>query len=103
MKQLLSKDQPYNIILGARNTTTTQVLYDILKFDATHNVTVLPLELASLSSTKTFAQRALENLGGGGIDYLFLNAGTTMPASAGRAEGSRWCESYVVNVLCAFI
>ncbi|KAI1506273.1 hypothetical protein F5X99DRAFT_366155 [Biscogniauxia marginata] len=102
VKQLLAQTQPYNFILGARNTKTTQAAYDGLKFDDTrHNVTILPVELNNMKTVKTFAQQTLEKLGQDKIDYLLLNAGTGIwktPTPQGP-HGSKWCEQYLVNHL----
>ncbi|KAI5918978.1 hypothetical protein F4810DRAFT_689628 [Camillea tinctor] len=102
VKQLLVQSQPYNFILGARNTKAAQTAYDGLKFDNTkHNVTILPVELDNMKTVKTFAQQILETLGKSKIDYLLLNAGTgskKTPAPQGP-YGSKWCEQYLVNHL----
>lgn len=101
VKQLLAKPEPYQFILGARDTETTKKAYDELRFDtATHSLTVLPLELSNLNKVKSFAQQALEKLGQSQLDYLFLNAGMVKAAAAPGPNGSRWCEPYVVNHLC---
>jgi hypothetical protein len=103
----------YRFILGARDVSRTQAAYDALRYDsARHSLTVLPLELSDLRATRSFAQLALQRLrdegsrgdGGGGLDYLLLNAAVTNGAgSKGEGKGSGktgWCESLVVNHLC---
>ncbi|PHH62778.1 hypothetical protein CDD81_6670 [Ophiocordyceps australis] len=98
IKQLLQQSQPYRVILGARDTHTTNQAYKQLPFDrATHSVTVLPLQLADLSTVKTFASQALEQLGGHAIDYLILNAGIFKEVEDKSLLGSRWCETAIVN------
>ncbi|KAK0708533.1 short-chain dehydrogenase/reductase [Lasiosphaeris hirsuta] len=101
IKQLLNQTQPYQLILGARDVAATQAAYSKLDFDgAKHNLTVLPLELSSLRSTKTFAQQALAKLGPTTVDYLLLNAATSTTAShPPNPHGSKWSEPYIVNHL----
>ncbi|KAJ7609539.1 hypothetical protein FB45DRAFT_845433 [Roridomyces roridus] len=103
VKQLLLQPQPaFRLILGARDTISTQAAYNNLTFDrATHQLTILPLELADLRSVKSFAQKTLEALGSNDLDYLVLNAAITTPAGKTVAGGKtgQWCEAYVVNHL----
>ncbi|GAW22094.1 hypothetical protein ANO14919_116290 [Xylariales sp. No.14919] len=100
VKQLLQQTQPYRFILGARNLRATQAAYDGLKYDsAKHTVSILPLELTDLRGVKSFAQQALERLGEDNLDILFLNAGMNKPATEPGPNGSKWCESLVVNHL----
>ncbi|KAK3332209.1 hypothetical protein B0T19DRAFT_482543 [Cercophora scortea] len=99
VKQLLGQAQPYRFILGARDVGKTKTAYEDLKFDAKHSLTVLPLDLSNLRHTKTFAEETLEKLGSDKIDYLLLNAGISNPADAPGPNGSKWCESYIVNHL----
>jgi hypothetical protein len=52
---------------------------------------------------KTFSQQVLERLGQEEkLDYLMLNAAQSHGADAGQPgpNGSKWCESYIVNHLC---
>lgn len=100
MKQLLEQAQPYKIFLGARNTTAAQGAYDELRFDHDKNaVTVMPLELSDLRGVKSFAEQTLAKLGQDKIDYLLLNAAISKGASESGPNGSKWCESYIVNHL----
>ncbi|GLI71929.1 hypothetical protein PoHVEF18_000096 [Penicillium ochrochloron] len=100
VKQLLEKSEPYNFILGARDTKRTQAAYDALGFDSTkHSVHILPLDLKSLRSVQVFVQKALAQLGRHKIDYLFLAAGTLDDANGPGPNGSQWCDGYVVNHL----
>lgn len=102
VKQLLSQPaQPYNFILGARDVPRTQKAFSGLDYDSTkHTLTVLPLELNSLSNTKAFAQQALEKLSQQKLDYVLLNAGITDPAGKEKkSPGRKWCEAFVVNHL----
>ncbi|KAF7552549.1 hypothetical protein G7Z17_g4241 [Cylindrodendrum hubeiense] len=100
LKQLLEQAQPYKIILGARNTSSTQSAIDGLQFDkAANSTTILPLDLADLKGVKSFAEQTLDKLGQGKIDYLLLNAGITNGAEEPGPNGSKWCESYIVNSL----
>ena len=86
--------------MGARDTARTQAAYDNLKYDTTkHSVHILPLELSSLRSARSFAQGALAQLGSHKLDYLFLGAGVLDSASGAGPNGSAWCEGYVVNHL----
>ncbi|KAM0492280.1 hypothetical protein ACHAP9_008961 [Verticillium nonalfalfae] len=102
IKQLLQQTQPYRVILGARNAEGAQKAFGDLKFDESkHNVTVLPLELADLKGVKTFAQQTLETLGQQKVDYVLLNAAISNSAEEPGPHGSKWCESYIVNHLCA--
>ncbi|KAJ7132315.1 hypothetical protein C8R44DRAFT_698749 [Mycena epipterygia] len=98
VKQLLAQAEPYKFILGARDTESTKKAYDELKFDSgKHSLTVLPLELSNLKSVKTFALQTLEELGHDKLDYLMLNAAVMLEVK--DADGSKWCEDYVVNHL----
>ncbi|KAI0020479.1 hypothetical protein F4780DRAFT_779598 [Xylariomycetidae sp. FL0641] len=102
IKQLLAQAQPYNFILGARDTNATQTAFDGLKYDTTkHSMTILPLELNNMKAVKSFAQQTLDKLGQTKIDYLMLNAGTGMdkPRDEKGPFGSKWCEPYLVNHL----
>jgi NAD(P)-dependent dehydrogenase (short-subunit alcohol dehydrogenase family) len=99
IKQLLEQTQPYKIILGARNTSTTQTAFDGLKFDSANAVSVLPLDLSDLKGVKSFAEKTLEKLGQNKIDYLLLNAGISNGAEKPGPHGSKWCEAYIVNHL----
>ncbi|OGM46559.1 short-chain dehydrogenase/reductase [Aspergillus bombycis] len=100
IKQLLQQSEPYNFILGARDTIKAQDEYDRLDFDQnTHTITVLPLDLLSLSSVQSFAQNVLSRLGVQAIDYLFLCAGMLDSADGPGPNGSPWCSGYVVNHL----
>ncbi|CAM1508988.1 Fc.00g027270.m01.CDS01 [Cosmosporella sp. VM-42] len=99
VKQLLEK-APYKVILGARNTTTTEDAYNAIQFDrAASDVTILPLELSDLKGVKSFAEKTLAKLGQDKIDYLFLNAAISKGATEPGPNGSKWCESYIVNHL----
>lgn len=100
IKQLLQTSQPYKVILGARNADGAREAYSSLNHDAKHDVTVLPLELSDLRGVRTFAQQALQKIGQGKIDYLFLNAAISNGADKPGPHGSKWCEPYIVNHLC---
>ncbi|EFY91157.1 hypothetical protein MAC_02828 [Metarhizium acridum CQMa 102] len=96
LKQLLEQATPYRVILGARDIKATSDAVARMQYDKTANaVTVLPVELADLKTVKTFAQQALDSVGGGKIDYLLLNAGMFKPAD--KASHGKWCEAAVVN------
>ncbi|KAL2126658.1 hypothetical protein VTI74DRAFT_443 [Chaetomium olivicolor] len=111
VRQLLTGSQPlyrYRLILGARDVPRTQAAYDALGFDGTkHSLTILPLELSDLRTTRAFAREALQRIGAsagqgeqGRLDYLLLNAGITNGVGEGPGpRGSRWCEALVVNHL----
>ncbi|KAF2093908.1 NAD(P)-binding protein [Rhizodiscina lignyota] len=100
IKQLLQQTQPYRVILGARDTKKAQADYDGLSYDSkTHSVTVLPLELADLRTVKTFARQTLDKLGSDKLDILLLNAALSKAADQPGVNGSKWCESYIVNHL----
>jgi NADP-dependent 3-hydroxy acid dehydrogenase YdfG len=100
MRQLLEHAQPYNIILGARNTQRTKEAYDALKYDRDSNpVTILPLEMNDLRNVQSFASQVQQTLQGVKLDYVLLNAGIT-GSTAAAPNGSKWCEPYVVNHLC---
>lgn len=100
IKQLLQTSQPYKVILGARNADGAREAYRGLGSGAGSDVTVLPLELSDLNTVRTFAQQALQSVGQGSIDYLLLNAGISDAAEKRGANGSKWCEAYIVNHLC---
>ncbi|KAK4126961.1 NAD(P)-binding protein [Parathielavia appendiculata] len=107
IKQLLNNPsaQPYRFILGARDVPRTRAAYDALQYDTTrHSLTVLPLELSDLATTRSFAQQTLQRLAGAEsgngarLDYLLLNAaisGGKEAAKKGEMDG--WCEAVVVN------
>ncbi|KAJ5947687.1 short-chain dehydrogenases/reductase [Penicillium verhagenii] len=100
VKQLLEKSEPYNFILGARNTEKVQAAYNDLGYDTTkHSVTIIPLDLLSLRSVQLFVQQALSKLGPNRIDFLYLAAGTLDSAEGPGPHGSQWCAGYVVNHL----
>lgn len=100
MKQLLEQAQPYKILLGARSTKITQDAYAGINFDFGKNaVNVFPLELSDLKGVKSFAEQTLAKLGKSKIDYLLLNAAISNGATEPGPNGSKWCESYIVNHL----
>lgn len=101
IKQLLEQTQPYKVILGARNIQNTQKAYDELQYDrAVNGVTILPLDLSDLKGVKSFAEKTLDKLGQGKIDYLLLNAGISNGSEGPGPNGSKWCEAHIVNHLC---
>ncbi|KAJ1711520.1 short-chain dehydrogenases/reductase [Aspergillus flavus] len=100
IKQLLQQSEPYNFILGVRDTVKTQGNYDRIDFDRSkHTITIFPLDLLSLPSVQSFAQKALSQLGDQKLDYLFLCAGMLDSADGPGPNGSPWCSGYVVNHL----
>ncbi|KAK0740160.1 hypothetical protein B0T18DRAFT_330965 [Schizothecium vesticola] len=100
VKQLLAQTQPYKLLLGARDVARTRTAFGKLDFDtAKHSVTVLPLELSDLRSTRAFAQLALEKIGPTGIDILLLNAAISDGADKPGPHGSKWSEPLIVNHL----
>ncbi|PYI01875.1 short-chain dehydrogenase/reductase [Aspergillus sclerotiicarbonarius CBS 121057] len=100
IKQLLQQSEPYNFILGARDTAKVQAEYDSLNYDtAKHTITIYPLDLLSLKSVQSFAEKVLSKLGSKQLAYLFLCAGTLDRAEGSGPNGSQWCEGYVVNHL----
>lgn len=97
---MLEKSEPYNFILGARNTEKVQAAYNDLGYDTTkHSVTIIPLNLLSLRSVQLFTQQALAKLGPNRVDILYLAAGTLDSAEGPGPNSSQWCEGYVVNHL----
>ncbi|KAJ4155543.1 hypothetical protein LMH87_000782 [Akanthomyces muscarius] len=101
LKQLLQAPQTYRVVTGARNTSGLEQSLKDISFESANKVDVLPLDLADLKGTKTFAEDALRKIGDAKIDYLFLNAAITNPAVA-NPRGYRWCESAVVNHVSQF-
>ncbi|KAM3448849.1 hypothetical protein NHJ6243_010056, partial [Beauveria neobassiana] len=101
LKQLLQAPQPYRVVLGARNPSGMQLSLRDVTFESANKVEVLPLDLADLKGTRTFAEATLDAIGDAKIDYLFLNAGITKPAVV-NPRGYRWCESAVVNHVAQF-
>lgn len=100
IKQLLVQVQPYKVILGARDTTTTQSEYDEVQYDRKQqSVSVFPLELSDMKTVETFAQQTLDKLGQDKLDYLLLNAAISKGAEQVGPHGSQWCEAYIVNHL----
>jgi hypothetical protein len=101
IKQLLLQSQPYRIILGARNITTTQAAFDEVQYDRSANdLALLPLDLADLTGVRTFAQQTIEKLGQDKLDCLLLNAGMAHNCHQPGKHGLKWSEPYVVNHLC---
>jgi len=95
----MTQSQPWNFILGVRDTTQVQKAFDGLKYDATkHHLTLLPLDLSHIKNVKPFAQQSLQRLGETKIDYLLLNAGLAKDAETNGFH-PKWCEGYVVNHL----
>ncbi|KAJ5669313.1 hypothetical protein N7462_010383 [Penicillium macrosclerotiorum] len=100
VKQLLGQSEPYNFILGVRDTAKAEAEFNELHYDSSkHSVSILPLDLLNLRSVQVFAQQALVQLGQNRVDYLFLGAGMLDTASGPGPYGSQWCEGYVVNHL----
>jgi NAD(P)-dependent dehydrogenase (short-subunit alcohol dehydrogenase family) len=100
MKQLLGQSRPYKLIIGARDLPRTQAAYRALGYDESkHSISVLPLDLASLKTVKSFAEIALGYLGNDTLDILFLNAGMNKAATEPLPDSSTWCEAYLVNHL----
>jgi short-subunit dehydrogenase len=101
VKQLLAQSQPYQFILGARDTKGLEAAYNALYYDSNkHNLSIFPLDLSNIKDVKRFASLTLENLGKGKLDYLLLNAGMIKPADGPGPHGSKWSEQYIVNHLC---
>ncbi|GMG11435.1 unnamed protein product [Aspergillus oryzae] len=99
-----SSGLPYNFILGVRDTVKTQGNYDRIDFDRSkHTITIFPLDLLSLPSVQSFAQKALSQLGDQKLDYLFLCAGMLDSADGPGPNGSPWCSGYVVNHLVVVV
>ncbi|GAT29576.1 short-chain dehydrogenases/reductase [Aspergillus luchuensis] len=100
IKQLLEQAEPYNFILGARDTAKVQAAYDGLNYDTSkHSITIYPLDLLSLKSVQSFAANVLSKLGSEKLAYLFLCAGTLDNGEGPGPNGSQWCSGYVVNHL----
>lgn len=100
IKQLLAQSQPYRFILGARDLKRAEKDFIDLSYDKQkHSFTFLPLQLSDLRTVRSFAAQALEKLGQSKIDLLLLNAGINKPADEPGVNGSKWCESYIVNSL----
>ncbi|KAI0850122.1 NAD(P)-binding protein [Daldinia vernicosa] len=100
VRQLLAQTQPYNFILGARDTKTAQANFDGLEYDnSKHSLTIFPLELSNLKTVKTFSQQVLDKLGQDKIDYLLLSAAISNNSEQPGPHGSKWSEPYIVNHL----
>ncbi|KAF9737362.1 hypothetical protein PMIN06_013011 [Paraphaeosphaeria minitans] len=91
IKQLLAQSQAYRFILGG--------LRQLVLRQAEAQCDSPPIPASDLRTVKTFATQTLEKLGSSEIDLLLLNAGINKPADEPGVNGSRWCESYVVNSL----
>ena len=63
-------------------------------------MTVLPLELSDLNTVKSFSAKTLDLLGQEKLDYLYMNAGLSKDATEPAPNGSKWCETLVVNHIC---
>ncbi len=101
MKQLLQQSQAYKIILGARNTQSTTAAIDAIDYDkSASKVTVLPLGLSDLNTVKSFSAKTLDLLGREKLDYLYMNAALSKDATQRAPNGSKWCETLVVNHIC---
>ncbi|KAF2448892.1 NAD(P)-binding protein [Karstenula rhodostoma CBS 690.94] len=100
IKQLLAQSQSYHFILGTRDLQRAEKDFGDLSYDRQkHSLTFLPLQLSDLRTVKTFATQTLEKLGSSKIDLLLLNAAINKPADEPGVNGSKWCETYVVNSL----
>ncbi|PYH95512.1 NAD(P)-binding protein [Aspergillus ellipticus CBS 707.79] len=100
IKQLLQQsEQPYNFILGVRDVAKVQAEYDSLNYSTNHTITIYPLDLLSLKSVQSFAEKVLSKLGDKQLAYLFLCAGVLDGANGPGPSGSQWCQGYVVNHL----
>ncbi|KAJ4346830.1 uncharacterized protein N0V89_010762 [Didymosphaeria variabile] len=100
IKQLLAESQSYRLILGARDLKRAEKEFSDLHYDRQkHSLVFLPLQLNDLRTVRTFATETLEKLGSSKIDLLLLNAGINKPADEPGINGSKWCESYIVNSL----
>ncbi|PHH90215.1 hypothetical protein CDD83_4220 [Cordyceps sp. RAO-2017] len=98
VKQLLEQSQPYRIVLGARDTKTTNAAFDRLGYDRkASSVTVLPLDLSDIQGVRGFARQALDKVGQDKIDYLLLNAGMIKSADEKAPYKAKWCEAAMVN------
>jgi NAD(P)-dependent dehydrogenase (short-subunit alcohol dehydrogenase family) len=96
----MAQAQPWNFILGVRDTVKVQTEFDGLKYDTKkHSLTLFPLDLSQVKNVKTFAQKTLEKIGPAGtIDYLVLNAALVKSAEQ-KGSHPKYCESYIVNHL----
>lgn len=104
IKQLLGGQQSYRFILGCRDANGVKTAFESLKYDQSkHSVETIPLNLSDLRTVRSFASEALSQLQGTKLDYVLLNAGMTKAATEPGVNGSKWCESYVVNHLCAYL
>jgi NAD(P)-dependent dehydrogenase (short-subunit alcohol dehydrogenase family) len=65
-------------------------------------ITVLPLDLARLTSVRAFAQAVFERLNGAGIDALVLNAGAQFPNVDQRTEDG-FEKTFAVNHLAHYL
>jgi len=88
--QHLSGTPNTRLIVGARSNRTLS------------ETTVLPLDLARLSSVRAFAQAVLDRLDGGGIDGLVLNAATQFPNIEQRTEDG-FETTFAVNHLAHYL
>ena len=61
---------------------------------------MLPLELSDLNTVKSFSAKTLDLLGQEKLDYLYMNAGLSKDATEPAPNGSKWCETLVVNHIC---
>lgn len=99
MRLLLQQSQqPYKVLLGARDTKTAISAIDAIDYDKSASaVTVLPLELSNLNTVKAFSSKVLEILGQDKLDYLYMNAGLAKDATQPAPNGSKFCETLTVN------
>ncbi|OBY25196.1 dehydrogenase [Leisingera sp. JC1] len=89
---LLVQEQGTTVFVGARGTDR----------DVPPGVEVLPLDLASLDSVRTFAALLEERLEGAGIDVLILNAGVH-GATADQLSAEGFGLTFAVNHLAHYL
>ncbi|MBY6049026.1 SDR family NAD(P)-dependent oxidoreductase [Vannielia litorea] len=89
--ELLAQERDTRIILGARGEGRA----------VPAGVEVLPLDLASLQSTRAFAAEVQRRLAGDGIDVLLLNAGLH-GSKAGQVSAEGYGLTFAVNHLAHY-
>ncbi|MBY6154659.1 SDR family NAD(P)-dependent oxidoreductase [Vannielia litorea] len=90
--ELLAQERDTRIILGARGEGRA----------VPAGVEVLPLDLASLQSTRAFAAEVQRRLAGDGIDVLLLNAGLH-GSKAGQVSAEGYGLTFAVNHLAHYL
>ncbi|CAG8586937.1 16664_t:CDS:2 [Dentiscutata heterogama] len=100
LKQLLSQETPYHIILAVRNIQQTETKIKSI-VSSHHSVEIVKLDLSSLASVKSFTQNILSRKPSLNINILILNAGVVKATLTKTEDGFE--HTFQVNHLSNII